>query len=46
MALRVETVMMGPQTSQYAGQGQAATGVAGVEASTSKPAGSGSSTIM
>ena len=32
MALRVETVMMGPQTSQYAGQGQAATGVAGIAA--------------
>ncbi len=27
MALRVETVMMGPDTGQYAGKGQAATGI-------------------
>ncbi|MBP9032668.1 MAG: LLM class flavin-dependent oxidoreductase, partial [Pseudomonadales bacterium] len=32
MALRVETVMMGPETAQYAGQGQAATGVARIAA--------------
>ena len=32
MAFRVETVMLGPDTDQYAGDGQAATDIAGIAA--------------
>ena len=36
MALRVETVMMGPDTGQYAGKGQAVTGIARIASDASR----------